>query len=88
MDVWKPEANLYESGKTACAGSHSVPQKSHFANKSSVLTVSTIQIESIQEKDWVSAQPVIEGSLGESQMAWLLEVQCLSQQILSNIWDH
>lgn len=47
------------------------PQTSHFASKSSVLTVSTNQTEAIQGK--ASAQPVILGVYIQSQMAELLE---------------
>lgn len=46
VDAWKPEANLYESGEMACTPPLSAPQTSHFASKSSVLTVSTNRTKS------------------------------------------
>lgn len=62
VDAWRPKANLYESGEIACIAPLSARQTSHFASKSSFLTVSTNQNEAIQEKSiWVSAQPVIVG---------------------------
>ncbi len=50
VDAWKPEANLYESGEIDCTTPFSATQKSHFASKSSVLTVSTNQTKAIQGK--------------------------------------
>lgn len=53
VDAWKPEANIYESGKMACAatrcfsGSHETP----FASNSSFLTVSADQTKGIQRKE-------------------------------------
>lgn len=53
VDAWKPEANLYESGEIVSSAhflSFFLAQKSRFASKFSVLTVSTNQTEAFQGK--------------------------------------
>lgn len=70
VDAWKPEINLYESGEIACIIPFSAHETSHFASKSSVVTVSTSQTKAIQGKaSGFSAQPLILGLWSHYQMA-------------------
>lgn len=80
-DAWKPEANLYDAGKDGAAARSAAPKP---VGKS--LSVGAVQN---QRESWVSAQPVIEGSLGKSHRVWFPEAQSHGQTFgMTKTWTN